>query len=72
MREIHHRELARMCASGGAQIVDVLPSHEYAAAHIRAGGDRGAVHIPLRRILHDAPAALDRKRPVVVYCRDCL
>jgi len=58
--------------SVGVQIVDVLPSHEYDAAHIR-----GAVHIPLRRILHDAPAAvpaaaLDRTRPVVVYCRDSL
>ncbi len=56
-----------MRAAGGVQIVDVLPSHEYNAAHIR-----GAIHIPLRHILHDAPAALDRARPVVVYCRDSL
>ncbi|MGA7620271.1 rhodanese-like domain-containing protein, partial [Candidatus Binatus sp.] len=61
MREIRHRELAQMRASGGAQIVDVLPSHEYAAAHLR-----GAVHIPLRRIIGDATASLDRTRPVVV------
>jgi rhodanese-related sulfurtransferase len=67
VREIRHRELARMRASGGVQIVDVLPSHEYDAAHIR-----GAVHIPLRGIIRDAPASLDRTRPVVVYCRDCL
>ena len=53
--------------SVGARIVDVLPSHEYAAAHIR-----GAVHFTLRRIIRDAPAALDRTCPVVVYCRDSL
>ncbi|MGB3550176.1 MAG: rhodanese-like domain-containing protein [Candidatus Binatus sp.] len=67
MREIRHRELARMRAAGGVQIVDVLPPHEYDAAHIR-----GAIHIPLRRIIRDAPVSLDRTRPVVVYCRDCL
>jgi rhodanese-related sulfurtransferase len=67
VREIRHRELAGMLASGAAQIVDVLPSHEYNTAHIR-----GAVHIPLGRILRDAPASLDRTRPVVVYCRDSL
>jgi rhodanese-related sulfurtransferase len=58
--------------SCGAQIVDVLPSHEYDTAHIR-----GALHIPLGRLLREATeasptAALDRKRPVVVYCRDSL
>ena len=53
--------------SSGAQIVDVLPSHEYYAAHIR-----GAVHIPVGRILRDALTSLDRTRPVVVYCRDSL
>ncbi|HKN11682.1 MAG TPA: rhodanese-like domain-containing protein [Candidatus Binatus sp.] len=67
VREIQHRELARMLASGDAQIVDVLPSHEYNAAHIK-----GAVQIPLGHILRDAPNSLDRTRPVVVYCRDSL
>jgi rhodanese-related sulfurtransferase len=67
VREIQHRELVAMLASGAAQIVDVLPSHEYNTAHIRS-----AIHIPLGRIFRDAPAKLDRKRPVVVYCRDCL
>jgi rhodanese-related sulfurtransferase len=51
----------------GAQIVDVLPSHEYDTAHIQ-----GAVHIPLGRLIREATAALERKRPVVVYCRDSL
>ena len=53
--------------STGAQIVDVLPSHEYDTAHIR-----GAIHIPVGRILRDAPALLDRTQSVVVYCRDIL
>jgi rhodanese-related sulfurtransferase len=66
VREIQHRELSRLLASSGPQIVDVLPSHEYRAAHIR-----GAIHIPLRDTLRDA-AALDHALPVVVYCRDSL
>jgi rhodanese-related sulfurtransferase len=66
VREIQHRELLRMLSSG-AQIVDALPTHEYATAHIR-----GAIHILVGRILRDAPALLDRTRPVVVYCRDSL
>jgi rhodanese-related sulfurtransferase len=66
VREIQHRELLQMLSSG-AQIVDALPSHEYDAAHIR-----GAIHIPVGRILRDAPTLLDRARPVVVYCRDSL
>jgi len=56
-----------MLASGAAQIVDVLPSHEYKTTHIRS-----AIHIPVGEILRDAPAKLDRSRPVVVYCRDSL
>jgi len=67
VREIQHRELAAMLASGTAQIVDVLPSHEYNTAHIRT-----AIHIPVSDILRDAPAKLARTRPVVVYCRDSL
>jgi rhodanese-related sulfurtransferase len=66
VREILHRELLRMFSTG-AQVVDALPSHEYRTAHIR-----GAIHIPVGRILRDAPSSLDRSRPVVVYCRDSL
>jgi rhodanese-related sulfurtransferase len=53
--------------SSGVQIVDALPSHEYATAHIR-----GAMHIPVGRILRDAPALLNRTQSIVVYCRDSL
>ena len=67
MREIRHRELAAMLASGSVQIVDALPSHEYQTTHIRS-----AIHIPAGRILRDAPTQLERARTVTVYCRDCL
>ena len=53
--------------SAGAQILDVLPAQEYNGAHIK-----GAVHIPLSRILTDAPMVLDRSQRTVVYCRDSL
>jgi rhodanese-related sulfurtransferase len=66
VREIQHRELLQMLSSG-VQIVDVLPSHEYDAAHVS-----GAIHIPVGRILRDSSKLLDRTRPVVVYCRDSL
>lgn len=66
MRQVDHREVLATL-SAGAQIVDVLPSHEYNGAHIK-----GAIHIPLPRILIDAPTSLDRSRRVVVYCRDSL
>jgi len=66
MRQVDHRGVIAMLSAGG-QIVDVLPAHEYNGAHIK-----GAVHIPLRRILPDARASLDPSRGVVVYCRDSL
>jgi rhodanese-related sulfurtransferase len=67
VREIRHRELAAMLATGQVQVVDALPTHEYQTTHIR-----GAIHIPVGRIFRDATTSLDRTRPVVVYCRDCL
>ena len=66
MREVDHREVLAMLSAGG-QIVDVLPAQEYNDAHVK-----GAVHIPLPRILADAPMLLDRSQRTVVYCRDSL
>jgi rhodanese-related sulfurtransferase len=66
VREIRHRELLQMLSSR-VQIVDALPSHEYETTHIR-----GAIHMPVGRILRDASKLLDRTRPIVVYCRDSL
>jgi rhodanese-related sulfurtransferase len=66
MRTVDHRDVLRM-QPRGAQIVDVLPSHEFKNSHIV-----GAFHIPLAHIIRDAPKLLERTRPVVVYCRDSL
>ncbi|MGH2578787.1 MAG: rhodanese-like domain-containing protein, partial [Actinomycetota bacterium] len=50
---------------GGAQLVDVLPANEYEKDHLP-----GAINMPLRRLEEEARSALDRGRPVIVYCSD--
>ena len=49
----------------GAQIVDVLPAAEYTEQHLP-----GAISIPLRQLNASTTAALQRDRPVIVYCWD--
>ena len=49
----------------GAQLVEVLPEEEYAEDHLPK-----AISIPLGRLDDEAPTALDRNRPVIVYCWD--
>jgi rhodanese-related sulfurtransferase len=66
VRVVDHRDVLNVIAEGG-YVVDVLPAHEHRTAAIR-----GAIHLPLPKLLHNAEKALDKKRPVVVYCRDCL
>jgi rhodanese-related sulfurtransferase len=66
MQTIDHRGVLRL-QDERAQVVDVLPAHEYRAAHIR-----GAIHLPLARILGEAAARLTRELPAIVYCRDSL
>ena len=51
----------------GAQLVEVLPQEEYVEEHLP-----GAVNIPLRNVSAEGVEALDRGRPVVVYCWDSL
>lgn len=67
MLALNHREVLELVESGGADIVETLPSHEYRTVHIR-----GAIHLPLSRVWRQAPALLSPGRPVVVYCRDSL
>ncbi len=50
----------RTCYSPVANIVDVLPAQEYRIAAIR-----GAIHLPLPKLLHNAKHALDHQRPIV-------
>jgi len=63
-REIS-REQVRLLMDEGAQIVDVLPAHEYSEDHLP-----GAINLPLRRIETEAKQILDPARAVVVYCAD--
>jgi len=56
---------ARRLHREGAQFVEVLPKAEFDAEHLP-----GALHITLRRLEEQAPALLDKGRPVVVYCWD--
>jgi rhodanese-related sulfurtransferase len=62
-------DLARLreLLDGGAQLVEVLPADEYTDEHLP-----GAVNIPLETLDATTAAALDRARPVVVYCSDGL
>jgi rhodanese-related sulfurtransferase len=66
MRIVDHREVISVIGGGG-QVVDVLPAHEFRIAAIR-----GAIHLPLPKLLHEAEHVLDKRRAVVVYCRDGL
>jgi rhodanese-related sulfurtransferase len=51
--------------SQGAQLVEVLPKAEYEEEHLP-----GAINIFLRHLDRKGTAALDRERPVIVYCHD--
>jgi rhodanese-related sulfurtransferase len=51
----------------GAQLVEVLPEDEYHEEHLP-----GAINIPLKELDRGTAAALDRERPVIVYCWDSL
>jgi rhodanese-related sulfurtransferase len=53
--------------AAGAQLVEVLTADDYAPAHLP-----GAINLPLRELDDQRAAALDRNRPVVVYCWDSL
>lgn len=62
------RDEAQRLVGAGAQLVEVLPEHEYAEEHLP-----GALHLPLKRLdAGTGRALLDASRPVVVYCWDAL
>jgi rhodanese-related sulfurtransferase len=64
MVTVSRAEVAELRAAG-AQIVEVLPEPEYRWQHIA-----GAISLPLQRLNGRSAEALDRARPVVVYCHD--
>jgi rhodanese-related sulfurtransferase len=59
------RRDAQKLMQEGAQVVEVLEARQYREAHLP-----GAIHIPLRDLAQEAPAGLQRDRPVIVYCYD--
>jgi rhodanese-related sulfurtransferase len=63
-REIERAEVRRLL-DGGAQLVEVLPAEEFKEDHLP-----GAISIPLRHIDANGVSALDKSRPVIVYCWD--
>jgi rhodanese-related sulfurtransferase len=63
---VHLAEVQRLIEEG-AQVVEVLPRQEYEEEHLP-----GALGIPLRKLDASSTAALDRGRPVIVYCWDGL
>jgi rhodanese-related sulfurtransferase len=64
VKPIDRNQVREMVGAGG-QLVDVLPSKEYAAEHIP-----GAVNIPLKALGRETVFRLDPDRPVIVYCHD--
>ena len=60
--EVSRDELQRLVREEDAQVVDVLPSREFAEGHLP-----GAVNIPLKKLNRDTVASLDPSRQVVVY-----
>ncbi len=64
-REVHERTEVRSLIDGGAQVVEVLGSEEFEEDHLP-----GAINLPLRKLETEAGRALDRSRPVLVYCWD--
>ena len=64
IRRIDLKQVQKM-REEGAQIVDVLASKEYSEGHIP-----GAINIPLLHMNTSSVTALDKSRPVIVYCWD--
>ncbi|HEY3095270.1 MAG TPA: rhodanese-like domain-containing protein [Acidimicrobiia bacterium] len=64
---IDRDEVRRLMAEENAQLVEVLPRHEYEHEHLV-----GALNIPLKELNATTAARLDRRRPVITYCHDYL
>ena len=64
---IDRSQLLELIDALGAQVVDVLPKHEYAESHLP-----DAISIPLKVLTASSVSGLDPDRPVVVYCHDSL
>lgn len=65
-RSIDRKEVRRLLGEG-AQLAEALPREEYDDERLP-----GAIHLPLKSLGAGSVAALDRSRPVIVYCWDSL
>lgn len=65
-KDIGLEEMRRL-VNEAAQLVEVLPPHEYEEEHLP-----GAINIPLKTLTGESAARLDKGRAVVVYCWDYL
>lgn len=61
MPEFIELEQVQKLIDQGAQLVEVLPPSEYEEEHLP-----GAINIPLKKLGDEAPAKLDKDRPVIV------
>lgn len=67
MPKMIFRDGVRRLLEEGAQVVDVLPSDEYAESHLP-----GAINIPLKELDEETTSRLGKDEPVIVYCHDYL
>jgi rhodanese-related sulfurtransferase len=63
--KIDNDQLRALLDRGGVQLVEVLPAEEYEEEHLP-----GAISLPLKQLDANTASALDRTRPVIVYCWD--
>jgi rhodanese-related sulfurtransferase len=59
------RDRVQELVAQGAQLVEVLPAHEYEEDHLP-----GARSMPLGRLNAETAATLDASHPIIVYCWD--
>ena len=64
---VDRAEVRGLVAEEGAQLAEVLPRDEYEDEHLP-----DAIHLRLKQLDADTASALDRSRPVIVYCWDAL
>jgi rhodanese-related sulfurtransferase len=64
---IRRDTVVQLMQDDNAQLLDVLAGEEYDEDHIA-----GAINLPLKQLRPDTANSLDRGRPVITYCHDCL
>ena len=65
MKKIDTGELKQQLDNGAITLVEVLDEEEFRKSHIK-----GAVHIPLDRIVTEAKKKFDKAGKIAVYCSD--